>query len=347
MRLLLLTRYEDLSAASRLRFYQYVPYLQQQGIEIVHAPLLTNADLKRLYTEGRRGLGSTLLGYIRRTIRLMGSYDVLWIEKELFPMLPALGEKWLRTPYVVDYDDAVFHNYDMHRSALVRRFLGTKIDEVMQHAALVVAGNKYLANRARHVGARRVEIIPTVIDLNRYSVAGTPPPPFTVGWIGSPSTSKYLHMLEPALKDVCAAGRGRLLTVGAKDSSMNGIPLENRAWAEDREVSDIQAMHIGVMPLPDEPWERGKCGYKLIQYMACRLPVVASPVGVNAEIVEGCGFTAETLDEWRHALLTLRDDAALRAELGAAGRRKVEEQYTLQVTAPRMVELLKSAAGKK
>jgi glycosyltransferase involved in cell wall biosynthesis len=215
---------------------------------------------------------------------------------------------------------------------------------VMQHAALVIVGNSYLADRARKAGAKRIEILPTVIDLERYSVSGTPSAPFTVGWIGSPSTSKYLKMLEPALKDVCAGGRGRLLTVGAQDAVFEGVPTENRAWAEDREVSDIQAMHVGVMPLPDEPWERGKCGYKLIQYMACRLPVVASPVGVNTEIVEGCGFTADTLDEWRDVLLTLRDDAVLRAELGAEGRRKVEEKYALQITAPRMVDLLKSAA---
>jgi glycosyltransferase involved in cell wall biosynthesis len=342
MRLLLLTRYENLSAASRLRFYQYVPYLQQQGIEVAHAPLLTNADLKRLYTAGRRGLAATLFGYLKRALKLFRKYDVLWIEKELFPMLPALGEKAVRVPYVVDYDDAVFHNYDLHPSGIVRRFLGHKIDTVMSHAALVVAGNKYLANRARHAGARRVEIVPTVLDITRYRIAGAPPPPITVGWIGSPSTSKYLSLLEPALKEVCAGGRARLLTVGAKDFTMNGVPVEQRVWAEDREVSDIQAMHIGVMPLPDEPWERGKCGYKLLQYMACRLPVVASPVGVNAEIADGCGFVAETTDEWRSALLTLRDDAALRTELGAAGRRKVETQYALHITAPRMAALLKS-----
>src|SRR5689334_14355860 len=130
MRLLLLTRYEDLSAASRLRFYQYLPHLQAAGIEVTHAPLLTNADLRKLYADGRRGFASTLFGYLKRTSSLFGRYDALWIEKELFPMLPALGEKWTRTPYVVDYDDAVFHNYDMHRNGMVRRTLGNKIDEV-------------------------------------------------------------------------------------------------------------------------------------------------------------------------------------------------------------------------
>ncbi len=343
MRLLLLTRYEDLSAASRLRFYQYVPFLQAHGIQVIHAPLLSNADLSKLYRDGRRSIASTVFAYLKRAAKLFGKYDLLWIEKELFPMLPALGEARSRTPYVVDYDDAVFHNYDLHRSGIIRRIMGGKIDKVMRHAAMVIAGNSYLADRARKAGAKRVEIVPTVIDIERYSVAGAPPPPFTIGWIGSPSTSKYLQMLEPVLKDVCAAGRARVLTVGAKESAVNGIRAENRAWAEEREVRDIQAMHVGIMPLPDEPWERGKCGYKLLQYMACRLPVVASSVGVNAEIVEGCGFTADTLDEWRTALLTLRDDSALRTELGAAGRRKVEQKYTLQVTASRLLELLRSA----
>ncbi|NWF68270.1 MAG: glycosyltransferase family 4 protein [Chloroflexi bacterium] len=345
MRVLMLTRYQPLSAASRLRFYQYLPFLELHGVEVTPAPLLTDADLARLYSTGRRGLVSTFSAYLKRAAQLFGRYDLLWIEKELFPMLPALAEYLLRTPYVVDYDDAVFHNYDLHRSAFVRRALSGKIDAVMRRAALVVAGNAYLATRARLAGAQWVEVLPTVIDITRYTLAAPPPPPITIGWIGSPSTSKYVEMLAPLLQELCAGGQARLLTIGAKNLRLPpAIPHENRDWAEEREVRDIQAMHIGIMPLPDEPWERGKCGYKLIQYMACGLPVVASAVGVNIELAADNGFAADSADEWREALFRLRDDAALRAQWGAAGRRKIEAGYTLQVSAPRLLDLLRHAA---
>jgi hypothetical protein len=122
--------------------------------------------------------------------------------------------------------------------------------------------------------------------------------------------------------------------------------LEILPWAEDTEVTLIQSMDIGVMPLPDTPWTRGKCGYKLIQYMACGLPVVASPVGVNRDIVEHGvnGFLAESDDEWRAAVDALLNDADLRRRMGAAGRKKVEEQYSLQVWGPRVAQMLRSVA---
>jgi len=122
--------------------------------------------------------------------------------------------------------------------------------------------------------------------------------------------------------------------------------LEILPWTEDTEVSLIQNMDIGVMPLPETPWTRGKCGYKLIQYMACGLPVVASPVGVNCEIVEHGvnGFLAETNEEWRSAVETLLSDADLRRRMGAAGRKKVEDSYSLQVWGPRVAQMLRQVA---
>lgn len=138
----------------------------------------------------------------------------------------------------------------------------------------------------------------------------------------------------------------RLLVVGCEGLEVRDVPVETRKWSEDTEVSAIQQFDAGIMPLPDAPWERGKCGYKLIQYMACRLPVVASPVGVNREIVEDGvnGFLAATPDEWVIALKQLRDHEELRQSMGMAGRKKVEAEYNIQVTAPKLGELLRSAA---
>ena len=351
MKMIFLTRYSHLGASSRIRFYQYLPYLKQQGIDITVAPFLSDDYLRSLYTR-KNGSGSDIVGaYLNRLRWFLKSsqFDLLWIEGELFPWMFAWGESILcqsGIPYVVDYDDALFHRYDLHSHSAVRLLLGSKINKVMRNATLVVAGNEYLLDRARSVGAKRVEYLPTVIDLNRYKMnAEYQHDIFTIGWIGSPSTSEYLQLVKMSLTKICRDGMARLLLIGSGSLDMQGVPLEVRAWGEDSEVADIMSIDVGIMPLLDSPWEQGKCGYKLIQYMACGKPVVASPVGINKKIVnEGInGFLARDDEEWIRALLTLRNDSELRQRMGAAGRHKVETEYSVSVTAPRLLHLLKSA----
>lgn len=349
MNILLLSRYERLGASSRVRMLQYIPYLEKHGTRITVSSLFTDDYLRYYYEKGKKSLSEVVKSYLGRVAQFVksGEYDLLWIEKELFPFFPAWGESLLGLfgkPYVVDYDDAVFHNYDIHPNRVIRLFLRGKIDAVMRNASLVVVGNDYIAERARNGGAKRVEYQPSVIDLDRYQgVAPQPSGVFTIGWIGSPSASYYLKIVESALIKVCEGGNARMLLVGAGGVDITGVPLDMLSWAENTEVADIQKFDVGIMPLPDTPWERGKCGFKLIQYMACGIPVIASPVGVNTKIVEHGvnGFLANTTEEWVHALNTLRDNPELRLKMGRAGRAKVEAEYCLQVTAPRMLELLK------
>lgn len=358
LKVLALTRYSGLAASSRLRTLQFSPSLASDGIRVDAYPLLSKRYLDKLY----RGHGHALIpafgDYIARLtnrFRFSG-YDAWWIEKELFPWLPFACERlWSAwsPPWIVDYDDAIFHNYDLHRSSVARWVLGDKIDRVMRHARLVVAGNDYLADRARLAGAREIAILPTAIELARYAVAPaiTDDRPFTIGWIGSPTSAKYLELLKPVLTSMVnpqGAQSVRMVLIGSGKVEWPHIPVEVRPWSESTEVADIKSCDVGVMPLPDDPWERGKCGYKLIQYMACGLPVVASPVGVNREIVQvGVnGFLAETEAEWVAALDTLRRDHDLRRRMGAAGRRMVEERYCVEVMAPRLAQLLRSAAGR-
>jgi glycosyltransferase involved in cell wall biosynthesis len=194
-----------------------------------------------------------------------------------------------------------------------------------------------------------VEVIPTVIDLANYPLkdSGSASKVFTIGWIGSPSTARYLKAIAPALAELCKGGRARVCLVGSGPIDLKDVPVEVIAWDEKTEVDEIRRFDVGIMPLPDEPWARGKCGFKLIQYMACGLPVVASPVGVNSEIVDDGvnGYLASTTDEWVSALEALMADAELRRQMGAAGRKRVEEKYCLAVTAPKFVELLKQCAA--
>jgi len=267
----------------------------------------------------------------------------------LFPWLPGFLEKSLaRTdlPYAVDYDDAVFHQYDRHRLGLVRHLLGGKIDRVMAGAALVTAGNDYLAQRARDAGASRIEIVPTVIDLARYPVRDREPnQELVVGWIGSPSTQAALVKIAPALARFCAESGATVRAIGARPGfALPGVPLAVVPWTEEDEVAQIGRFDIGIMPLSDDAWSRGKCGLKLIQYMGCGLPVVASPVGANREIVDHgiTGWLANEWTEWLEAFRSLAQSRNRRDQMGLAGRERVERRYSLAATLPRLDQLLTS-----
>lgn len=349
---LLLTRYPPLGASSRYRFYQYVPYLEGHGYNVTAAPLLDEEYLRRIYSRRRPSPWSLLRGYLARLGHLLQArrYDLVWLEYEALPWVPGFVESLLHrlagVPYVVDYDDARFHQYDAHRSRLVRATLGHKIDRVMREAAVVTAGNEYLADRARQAGARRVEVVPTVVDLERYPCApAATNDVFTVGWIGTPFTAVCLQRIQPALAEFCRLEKARVLAIGSGPLDWPDVPVEVVPWSEATEIAALGRCDVGIMPLADNLWERGKCGFKLIQYMACGLPVVGSPVGVNRELIRTGynGFAAETQGEWVEALRTLKRDTALRSTMGRAGRELVAERYCLQVTAPILAELLHGA----
>jgi glycosyltransferase involved in cell wall biosynthesis len=349
MKVLMATRYGNLGASSRLRHMQYAGFLEAAGVHVTRDPFFDDHYLARLYAN-QPTFPRALTAYARRArqLRHAADFDVIWLEKEALPWLPwAVESKLLpqRVPLIVDLDDAVFHNYDLHHSALVRHALGDKIDRLMARAAMVTAGNTYLAERAQAAGAARVEIVPTVVDLRSYvprpvPVAGDVT---TIGWIGTPTTwHAYVQPMMPLLAEAAQTAGARILAVGAGAAATAHPLLDNRPWTEASEVSHIHQMSIGIMPLDDTPWARGKCGYKLIQYMACGLPVIASPVGVNAEIVEHGvnGLLATSQAEWREAIRTLLHDPDLRQRMGAAGRKKVEEHFALQAWGPRVADML-------
>lgn len=347
---LFLTKYDRKGASSRYRSLQYFPHLVKAGINCSYEPLFSNRYLETLYETGRRPLSAIFLSYVKRVLSLsrVRDFDVLIIEKELLPYVPALFERFLSRldiPYIVDYDDAIFHKYDRSDTSILRRLLGQKIDDVMREAETVVAGNEYLASRAREAGASRIETIPTVIDLDKYPY--NPPDeegPFTIGWIGSPSTAQYVEKIAPALRTVCERHNARVVLVGSGEIELPSVPVEVCEWSEETEIEDIASFDVGIMPLEDTPWERGKCGLKLIQYMASGKPVVASPIGVNAKLAEDGynGFHAETNEEWVESLSKLADDIDMATRMGSRGRKKVEEQYNLETAAKQWVNVIET-----
>jgi glycosyltransferase involved in cell wall biosynthesis len=317
-----------------VRCYQYQAPLAQEGIEMEILPLFGDDYVQALYSQTGRG-AATLSAFARRFRRLLdiSGYDAIWIEKEMLPWLPAFMELALlprHSTIILDFDDAVFHRYDMHASAVVRAVFGHKLDRLMARADLVLAGNAYLADRARSAGAPKVSIVPTVVDLNRYQ----PLPPrvpdvVTVGWIGSPNTAHYLSMVKPVINALERESPLKAVAIGARPDQVAGSPFTAVAWTEESEVDS------------DSPWERGKCGYKLIQYMALGLPVVASPVGVNVELLAGGGngFLAASDHEWKKAISTLISNPDLRRSMGRAGRKLVESHYSVASQTPRLVSL--------
>jgi len=353
MKVLLLSRYARLGASSRLRSFQYLPYLEQAGFSVTVAPLFDD-DYVRGLSSGTISKFSILKAYWLRLRFILKAkqFDLVWLEYEMLPWLPAWFELTLlpkNVPLMVDYDDAIFHRYDQHRSGLVRKFLGHKIDAVMRRAAVVIVGNEYLGDRAKQAGAKRVVLLPTVVDATRYAVVEKVNELVTIGWIGQPSTAKYLSQLVPELNGILAKHGARIVAIGPKAEQFQFLPVVVKPWAEDSEVTEIQQFDIGIMPLSDSLWERGKCGYKLIQYMACGKPVVATPVGVNSIIVkQGVnGYLASTQQEWFEALDGLCADVALRKRMGEAGRVMMEQHYSLQIAAPRLIELFSTVVNIK
>ena len=354
MRVAAFTKYDREAASTRQRFLQYVPHFARAGIEVEVHPLLGDAYVRSLASGTTASKTAIAAAYFRRFRQLLRPHtaDLIWVYAELFPWLPTSFERLAfrsGKPVIYDFDDAFFHPYDDHQNPLVRRALGGKLKPLIRGASAVCAGNDYLKDYATRAGATAM-VLPTVVDIDQYIPATTRSArPLSIGWIGSSSTWAFVQPLIPLLAELCRDRGVAFSAVGAgaaaEGDRFDGLTFT--AWTEAGEIASVQAMDIGIMPLPDEPWARGKSGYKLVQYMACGLPVVASPVGVNADIVEEgvTGLLATDPEQWRTALTRLIDDAELRAAMGQAGRVRAVEAYSLQTHAPRLVEVIRGVGG--
>lgn len=347
--ILFYTKYSRLGASSRLRSYQYFPFLKDNGFDVKVSPLFNDDYLNALH-RGTVPRIIVLQSYLKRffTLFKIAKYDCVVIEYELFPYFPAFVEKLLRifgVRYMVDYDDAIFHNYDLHPSKLIRKVLGNKIKKVMKYSSAVTVGNSYLHQYAKNAGASRIMELPTVVDINRYHTKQyslNESDSLIVGWIGTFSTFKYVKNILPLLENVADKYPLQLRIIGVEEKLETSLNINFIPWTENSEAENIRTFDIGIMPLEDTLWEKGKCGYKLIQYMASGIPVIASAIGANNQIVqEGQnGYLVFKDSEWESAIFRFIEDRRTLAVMGKTGRELAEKYYSLQAVQKKLISLV-------
>ncbi len=353
MRAFFLTEGTRTSPASRIRVYNHLERLDTIADLHVRAVSFTGEAACRALVDGKKpcpplraaeklrqvAAWSSLRGAARRS-------DVLFIQRVLPPPGTIARLAGLKTPLIYDFDDAVY----LGRAEREMRFRA-----VVRAASLVIAVSRFAAAEAIRRGAapERVTVIPSPVDcaaVARRPAGGTGESSFTVGWIGSPATTGYLEAIWPELA-AFAAGcpRARFLFVGARPFDTGALKSRVRfePWSAENDRDLPAQMDAGIMPLPDDPWCRGKGGYKLIQYMAAAVPCLASPVGANLEVVEAgvCGFFAAQSGDWSRHLARLAADPALCDSLGAAGRKRAETVYDYNVTSGQFLTALQNAAA--
>jgi glycosyltransferase involved in cell wall biosynthesis len=291
--------------------------------------------------------------YLRTLLTSARRAEVVVIQKKLFhPLLLGLLAR-LNPRLVFDFDDALYARpSDLPERAFRRRQLRGRLGLTLRLARHVIAGNRVLADYARP-RTRAVTIIPSALDLDELPPrVHLPSDRIRIGWIGRHSNLGHLSRLVPALRRLRAeVGEAFELHVFAdgvdrEPFAAAGVPVVNTAWTPELEYPVIDRFDIGVMPLVDDEWTRGKCGFKLLQYMSRGVAAVASPVGANCDIVrDGVnGFLASADAEWAEKLRALIEDPALRARLGEAGRQTVAADYSFRAIIPRLADLLADVA---
>ncbi|HMT02561.1 MAG TPA: glycosyltransferase [Burkholderiales bacterium] len=335
------TKYGKLGASSRLRSHQFITYLNDY-FKVKNNILLDDVYIKKLYNKEKQSKIKILFTYLRRFKSIIfDNSEVIIIEKELFPYIPYIVEKFclLGKKYIIDIDDALFHNYDLNKNYFIRILLGNKIKMLFKNSEITTAGSPYIYDYAKSTGAKNVIYFPTVVELKKYNINELPKHKLNnnivIGWIGTNITVKYMDSIIEILEKVSLQIEQKIVLhiIGAnKQFKSQNFTIKNIVWAEESEVDSINMIDIGIMPLPNGLWEKGKCAYKLIQYMACQKPVIASNVGANTVVVEHGinGFLCENHHDWSKYLIMLLSSQELRARLGKNGRMKVESSYSLE-----------------
>lgn len=351
LRVIAFTKTSEIGPSSRYRYHQMAPYLPSEGIDLRCCPLFGPAWFAIL-RQGRWTGAALKCAYapMRFLVRLwqlwtIGRPDLVVVEHQLFPYLPAWYERWLRfrrQPFTVEFDDAIFLTR-LHRA---------KMETLCTLANRVIVGNQELSSFAARF-SRKVTIVPTTIELARYPVAETRSArpavtdrPFVIGWIGLPYNFDSLQLVREPLARLAAERSIVLRVVSDGFPDLPGVPVEAVPWTAEGETEEIERFDVGIMPLVDTEWSRGKCALKILQYFAAGRPAIASPVGANTDVVDSGknGFLATDHDEWYRALVRLAEEPVLAVRMGEQARQDVERDYSARAWAPQLAEAWRRAA---
>jgi len=349
MRVIFLTQTSELGPSSRYRVYQYLDFLKTEGVHCKVSPAISGTGYAKVYNTYRpiNKLPYFGLVVLKRLIDLtmMGTGDIVFLQKEVLPQAYPLIEEFIKRlsgKLVFDFDDAIFLLPPKRRSLLYKFRYKNSIPRILTMSDYVIAGNEYLKQYALRFNGN-VEVIPTSIDTEAYFVnKKEKKDKINIGWIGSRSTMFYLDRLRNVLGAIAKRYNICLTVIGPGDYRIDGVETVTRPWRLEREISDLQCFDIGIAPLNNDEWALGKCGCKVIQYMGMGIPAVASPVGINGEIInDGVnGFLADSDEEWIEKLSQLIENEALRQRLGFMGRKTVEERYSIKVNRSKLLEIL-------
>ncbi|MEM6843239.1 MAG: glycosyltransferase family 4 protein [Bacteroidota bacterium] len=342
-KLIILCPYPLAGAPSqRFRYEQYLSILEEYGYQCQILSFLDEKTNQVLYQPRRtsKKAWGIVLGYLRRLSHVWQSRqaDAVFIHREATPLGPPWVE-WLvaqvlRKPIIYDFDDAIWLADQSGVNRWVSRLKWrSKVRQICSWSYRVSGGNAYLANFGQQSGTVSV-INPTTIDTEHYhnQLKNQHDEPLTIGWTGSHSTLKYLTPVTPALNLLAKSYNFRFVVIANRPPDFNLPNLAFIKWNKHTEIEDLLQINIGIMPLPNDPWSKGKCGFKALQYLALGIPAVVSPVGVNTKIVQPDvhGFHALTEDDWYDSLQKLLTDNSLRKKMGQAGREHVINYYSIQ-----------------
>jgi glycosyltransferase involved in cell wall biosynthesis len=353
LRVLALVPYPlGIAPGQRYRMEQWAPYLREEGIGVHFEPFAGPELSSALYSPGRymtKTWHMTRAWFRRiRSAWLSSRFDIVYLYREAALIGPAWLERltrWRTSRLLYDFDDAIWLTYVSPRNRYLSYLKSPgKTRAICRMATTVTVGNETLAEFARSYNPN-VTVVPSTVSLRAYRPRPQPPPRGipVVGWTGSHSSAQYLRIVERALQALARRRSFRFLVIGLEGYSLDGVDVECRPWRAETEVEDLWPIDVGIMPLPDDPWARGKCAMKVIQYFGVSVPAVVSPVGANREVVEHgvSGFHATSEGAWVQALERLLDDPGLRMRMGAEGRRSALHEYSAEVQAPRVSALLR------
>lgn len=349
----------DRSPGQRFRHEQYLAALQEDGWDYDLSPIVSAEDDRILYAKGHYLQKAR---FVQRSHRIrrkdlarMNDYDVIFIYREALHTRGIRYEKELsrsRAKLIFDFDDSVWLR---NVSDANRRFVWLKdpgkTSRLIALSDKVLAGNDYLAQFARGYNDR-VEVLPTTIDTDEYLPrTKRSDGPIVIGWSGSITTIQHFRFAVPMLKAIKEkyGDRVEFQVVGDADFSLPELGIKGVPWRKQTELDDLRAADIGMMPLPNDEWARGKCGLKGLQYMALEIPTLMSPVGVNTEIIQHGvnGFLPRTEAEWVEQMSGLIEDADLRRRIGQAARQTVEQQYSVKAWRRRYVQIFNELIDRK